>query len=76
MQELEQCALIINDWMNENKLKMNASKTKSIMFGSRQEFAKFITTSINVENDNFEKQKYICYFGAFHDESLQRIYKT
>lgn len=27
MQELEQCALIINDWMNENKLKMNTSKT-------------------------------------------------
>ena len=59
MQELEQCALIINDWMNENKLKMNALKTEYIMFGSRQQLNKCVTTSINIVNDNIEKQKYI-----------------
>ena len=26
--ELEQCAISINDWMNNNKLKMNSSKTE------------------------------------------------
>ena len=46
MQELEQCALIINDWINENKLKMNVSKTEFIMFGSRQQLDKCVTTFI------------------------------
>ncbi|KAH3693704.1 hypothetical protein DPMN_081144 [Dreissena polymorpha] len=31
--ELERCALVINNRMNENKLKMNASKTEFIVFG-------------------------------------------
>ncbi|KAH3805611.1 hypothetical protein DPMN_133916 [Dreissena polymorpha] len=31
--EFERCALVFNNWMNENKLKMNASKTEFIMFG-------------------------------------------
>jgi hypothetical protein len=70
MQELEQCAMIINDWMNENKLKMNSSKTEFIMFGSRQQLDKCVSTSINIANDNIEKQKYIRYLGAFLDESL------
>ena len=52
IQELEQCALIINNWMNENKLKMNASKTEFIMFGSRQQLDKCVTSSINIANDN------------------------
>ncbi|KAH3811837.1 hypothetical protein DPMN_140252 [Dreissena polymorpha] len=38
IQELESCALVINNWMNENKLKMNASKTEFIMFGIQIRF--------------------------------------
>jgi len=38
--ELEQCAISKNDWMNKNKLKMNTSKTEFIMFGSRHMLAK------------------------------------
>ena len=54
-----QCALIINDWMTENKLKMNASKTEFIMFGSRQQLDKCVTTSINIANDNIKKSAFV-----------------
>ena len=32
--ELQESAITINDWMNSNKLKMNASKTEFILFGT------------------------------------------
>ena len=34
IKELEECARNIKTWMDENRLKMNNSKTKFIMFGS------------------------------------------
>lgn len=40
------------------------------MFGSRQQLYKCVTTSINIANDNIEKQKCIRYLGAFLDETL------
>ena len=70
VQKLEKCAMSINNWMNENKLKMNSSKTEFIMFGSRQQLDKCSTSSINIAMDTIEKQKYIRYLGAFLDESL------
>ena len=33
---LQECAVTINDWLNVKKLKMNASKTAIILFGSRE----------------------------------------
>ena len=35
--ELQESTIAINDWMNSNRLKMNASKTEFILFGSRQQ---------------------------------------
>ena len=34
IKELEECARNIKTWMDENRLKMNNSKTKFIIFGS------------------------------------------
>ena len=34
--ELENCAVTINNWMRQNKLKINTSKTEFILFGNRQ----------------------------------------
>lgn len=71
IQELERCALTINTWMNENKLKMNGSKTEFIMFGSRQQLAKCSTRVVDIAGDQIERQECIRYLGAFLDETLK-----
>lgn len=68
--ELEQCSLTINDWMNQNKLKMNASKTEFIKFGSQPQLNKCETNSIKVVGDNIEAENCVRYLGAFLDETL------
>ncbi len=70
IQELEQCALTINNWMNENTLKMNTSKTEFIMFGSRQQLDKCNIKQINIASDYIEVESCIRYLGAFLDETL------
>lgn len=70
IQELQDCAFTINDWMNSNKLKMNSSKTEFILFGSRLQLKKCITKDIKVCNDIVESKNCIRYLGAFLDESL------
>ena len=40
--------------MNNNKLKMNASKTEFIIFGSRQMLAKCSTDVVNIAGDDIK----------------------
>jgi hypothetical protein len=40
IKDIENCAITINDWMNQNKLKMNTSKTEFIIFGSKQQLVR------------------------------------
>ena len=54
---LQEWAVIIYDWINASKLKMNTSKTEFIMFGSRQQLDKCSTHEILVCGDNIELQK-------------------
>jgi hypothetical protein len=70
IQDLQDCAVHINDWMNSNKLKMNNSKTEFILFGSRPQLNKCNTKEINICGNVIESQHCIRYLGAFLDESL------
>ncbi len=56
--------------MNGNKLKMNASKTEYIVFGSRPQLNKCNTQDIDVCGDKIKRQSSIRYLGAFLDETL------
>ena len=58
IRELECCASTINKWMNENKLKMNTSKTEFIMFGSISQLDKCNTKQINIAGDTVDSQSY------------------
>jgi hypothetical protein len=56
--------------MNQNKLKMNTSKTEFIMFGSRQQLNKCSTKEINIAGDSVKSVACVRYLGAFLDETL------
>ena len=68
--DLENCGILINNWMKENKLKMNTSKTEFIMFGSRQQLNKCSTKEINIIDDRIQSARYVRYLGAYLDETL------
>ena len=57
-------------WMDENWLKMNCSKTELILFGSRQQLQKCVTTHINVNGDEVHRSNIMKYLGAWMDEQL------
>mgnify|MGYP001157519598 CR=1 FL=1 len=57
--ELEQCAWKINKWMNENKLKMNTSKTEFIVFGSASQLSKCSLKHIDIAGDTVEAQSFV-----------------
>jgi hypothetical protein len=69
-QELENCAKTIDNWMKQNKLKMNSSKTEFILFGSRQQLEKCSVTEIDIAGDKIKSVNCIRYLGAYLDENL------
>ena len=56
--------------MDENQLKMNCSKTELILFGSRQQLQKCVTTRISVNEDKVYRSNIIKYLGTWMDEQL------
>ena len=68
--KLERSMLEIKSWMDENRLKMNTSKTEFIMFGSRQQLSKTSLSSLNVVGDIVEGASSIKYLGAILDNQL------
>ena len=60
----------IKEWMDTNRLKMNASKSEFILFGSHKQLQKCITNSFKVNRDTVERSYVINYLGAWLDEQL------
>ena len=60
----------IKQWMDQNRLKMNISKTEFIIFGSRQQLVKFKTSSIDINNSQIKRSESIWYLGADLGEKL------
>ena len=48
MSVLNECIIILREWMNENRLKLNVNKTKVIITGSRQQLRKCDKQSISI----------------------------
>ena len=67
---LENCAVDIMKWMASNRLKMNASKTEFILFGSRQQLEKCMTNQIEVDGEYVTQTDHIKYLGAYLDNNL------
>ena len=67
---LENSLCEIKSWMDENRLKMNTSKTEFILFGSRQQLTKITLSSLNVAGETVGGASFIKYLGAFLDNNL------
>ena len=61
---LENCAVSINDWMNQNRLKMNLDKTEFILFGLPKLLPYCSTDNINVCGDQVSKCDKIRLLGS------------
>ena len=60
----------VKKWMNQNRLKMNDSKTEFIMFGHHSQLKKCKTKSIQISDVKFPKVDIIRYLGAWLDNNL------
>jgi hypothetical protein len=72
IQELEKYGMIINHWMNSNKLKMNTSKTEFIIFGSSKQLDRCSTkrTCISIDGDEIEFEHCIRCLSVYLDKTL------
>ena len=68
--ELETCAVKIDDWMSQNRLKMNPSKTEFIIFTSRQHIQKCNSEQLNVCGVPVNRSTQIKYLGVILDYNL------
>ena len=57
--------------MDQNGLKMNDGKTEFIMFATKRQLVKCVTTSIDVNNTTVNCSPIIKYLGAWLDQHLQ-----
>ena len=68
---LESTLVNVKTWMDQNRLKMNNGKTEFIMFASKRQLEKCVTTSIDVNNTTVNCSPIIKYLGAWVDQHLQ-----
>ena len=67
---LEDSLQSVNDWMGQNKLHMNPSKTEYISFGSKTKIKRITVTNITVHNDIVIHSPCIKLLGSYLDQSL------
>ena len=67
---LENCDVSINDWMNQNRLKMNLDTTEFILFGSPKLLPHCSMDNINVCGDQVSKCNKIRLLGIWLDSNL------
>ena len=67
---LENSTIVIKEWMDQNRLKMNNDKTEFILIGSRQQLDKAQTSVVNINGEIVQKSRCIKYLGADLDERL------
>jgi hypothetical protein len=78
MQNIQGCLEEVRSWMSLNRLKMNDSKTESILFGSNKQLEKITTKSVKVAEEEINTAPSIKYLGVELDENLnfKRFVKT
>ena len=68
--DLQDCLDSVKHWMDENRLKMNSSKTEIIVFGSRHQLSKIITKNMCINGESIDISDCIKYLGVWADQHL------
>ena len=68
---LENCIAEVCAWMGFNKLKLNDSKTKFIIFSTRQQLAKITNINIRIGQVSVIPSDCVCNLGYFMDKLLK-----
>ena len=69
----ESCLTNTKVWMDNNRLRMNETKTEFTCYGSRQELSRCKTISIDVSRITVDGATSIKYLGVDLDQELSRI---
>ena len=67
---LEDCAVDLKQWMDQNRLRMNSKKTEFILFSSSVQLAKCTTESLNVNGEIIPMVNMVKQLGVFLDRNL------
>ena len=67
---LEDCAKVITNWMNVNRLRLNNVKTEYIIFASKGERKKCSFNGIKINDAHIEEKICIKYLGVLLDNEL------
>ena len=70
LDKLEKCISALRIWMNENRLKLNDSKTEFMVLGTKHRLNKIKTTSIAVGDAQIPSCKEVRNIGAMFDPEL------
>ena len=60
----------VAQWITENNLILNTSKTKTLLFGTRQKLADIDDWSLHIYAQQLEKVSKFHYLGELFDENL------
>ena len=69
-QVLQNDLIYVEQWLQENKLVLNQSKTKWMLFGTRQKLEHSSDIEIQFHGQNIDRVSNFCYLGVTLDEHL------
>ena len=61
----------LDNWMCRNKLKINCTKTVSMLLGTKQMLRKHNTLNLRINNDNVSQVECFKYLGVYIDSELK-----
>ena len=69
MTEIQEDLQIVEQWMENNKLVLNLTKTKCMLFGTKQKLAN-ASFKIQLHGSDIDRVRNFCYLGVILDEYL------
>ena len=70
---MEQCILVISNWMCQNRLMLNEDKTEFLLIGTKQQLATVNVQHIKVGNVNIVPQPTVKDLGVWLDSNLSMV---